>query len=362
MKKLNIKNASFLMSIVAMGAFMSCDKNDDLSIVPEKGTSQVAEEPSFKWDEVYRYNFKSKDDIPVDIPEYQNGTRASTMQIGEEKIYPSQNIVLTQFLQSGRWNEVACKKNPHALIFNFYPIPYIEEISNPRGMLSYTMALQRAMKSEEWATSSKSQTAGSAEASFVDVKSAYEFERSFGANLSVGKYFSANMSYSKNSKKYKTVFVARFKATNFDVLTYVDDKITNDQLVWSSQSYVSSLTFGKVAYLVVYSNYSYDEVKTSINAAFSAGIVSGGGRYSSRTLNILSQSESYAWVNGNNVTDSFYGNNAAFLDKLFKPIYNKNTIGVPVYFQLSKTDTNRLVDSDRDNSSWIENPIRYISL
>lgn len=353
----------FVVAIIAtMSFFASCDQNDEFANRSANVPTEAVGKNEFKWDEVYRYNFKSEDDIPVDLPEFQSATRASTIQIGEEQIYPSQNIVLSQFLQSGRWNEVFCQKNPHHLIFNFYPIPYIEEIKNPRGHLTYSMALRNAMNSNDWKISSQSGTAGSAEASFVDVKTYEEFKRAFGANLSVGEYFSANMSYSKNSKKYKTVFIARFKATNFDVLTYVDNKITNESPVWSSQSYVSSLTFGKVAYLVIYSNYSFDEVKMSINASFSAGLVSGGGNYSQQTLKILQSSESYAWISGNNVTETFYGNNSKFLDQLFSPIYNKKTIGVPIFFQLRKTSNNQVVDTVRDYSSWVERPIQYISL
>lgn len=350
--------------IAIMSTFTSCEQDEEFTNQLEDKSSEKIDEKKFKWNEVYRYNFTSKDVIPMDIPDFQtvSGTKASTIQVGEEKIYPSQNIVLSQFLQTGRWNEVFCKKSPHHLIFNFYPVPYIEEIKNPQDHLTYSMALANAMQSNEWEISSQSQTVGSAEASFVDVKTYSEFVRSFGANLSVGKFFSSNMSYDKNSKKYKTVFIARFKAANFDILTHVDNKITNERPVWDSQSYVSSLTFGKVAYLVIYSNYSYDKVKESINATFSAGLVSGGGNYSQETLNILQSSESYAWINGNNVTDTFYGNSPAFLEKLFQPIYNKTTIGTPVFFQLNKTSNNQLVDIESDNDGWIETPIQYITL
>lgn len=364
MKNHNFTKRFFVATIVTLGIFTSCQQDDELlnPTIKEDLSSKMSEEIKFKWDDVYRYNFKSKDDVPLDIQEFQTETRASTIQIGEEAIYPSQNIVLSQFLQSGRWNEIFCKKNPHSLIFNFYPVPYVENITNPQDHLTYSLALGKAMTSKEWDISSQSGTTGSAEASFKDVKTYNEFNLSFGANLSVGKFFSTNMSYSENSKKYKTVFIARFKATNFDIITHVDNKITNELPVYDSQSYVSSLSFGQVAYLVIYSNYTYDQVKKSIDAAFSYKLVDGGANYSKETLDILSSSESYAWVKGNNVTESFYGNSPAFLEQLFKPIFNKTTIGVPVFFQLRKKSNNVLVDSDRDNSSWIENPIIYIEL
>lgn len=368
MENYNLTKKLFTAIVMTLGVFTSCQQNGEFMDEPiekqakETLSPEMTDEMTFKWDEVYRYNFKSKDNVPLDLPGVQTGTRASTIQVGEETIYPSQNIVLSQFLQTGRWNEIFCKKNAHSLIFNFYPVPYVETITNPQNHLTYSLALGNAMRSDAWYISSQSGTTGSAEASFKDVKTYQEFNLAFGANLSVGKFFSSNMSYSENSKKYKTVFIARFKATNFDVITHVDNKITNERPVYDSQSYVSSLTFGKVAYLVIYSNYSYDQVKKSINAAFSYKLVGGGANYSKETLDILSSSESYAWVKGNNVTESFYGNSPAFLEQLFTPVFNKTTIGVPVFFQLRKVSNNVLVDTDRDYDSWIENPIIYIEI
>lgn len=96
-----------LYLLFAILFIVSCNNNDELS---DLSTQTDDKELDFKWDEVYRYNFNSKDDVPLDLPEFQAKTRAQTIQIGEETIYPSQNIVLSQFLQTGRWNEIFCKK------------------------------------------------------------------------------------------------------------------------------------------------------------------------------------------------------------------------------------------------------------
>lgn len=354
MKKITL---SLISLSILLGLLYSCQNNDDMD-VDTPSTSSLND----KWTDVYRYNFDSEDDAPVDlIPNVTPITRAYDVEVGDARVYPTQNIVHSQFKQEGRWNEIFCKINPHHLIFDFTPVPYICEVSKPQGYLSYSMALGKAMQSKEWDISSASTMKGKAEASFKDVKTYQEFNLAFGANGSVGKFFSSSMSYTQNSKKYKTTFVARFKASCFDVVAYLDNKVTQDRPVYESQSYVSSLTYGKVSYLVIFSNYSYDYIKKSINATFSAGIVGGGGNYSKETLDILSTSESYAFVSGNDITEPFFGNTPSFLNKLFSATFDKTTIGTPIFFQLRDIYENNLVDANK-GYSWVETPIVYITI
>lgn len=350
--------------IIMFGMLNSCQKNEDY-IEPDTTPGVDAKaNVNAKWDEVYRYNFGSNEDIPSGVISDTEGgslTKGYDIQVGEPRVYPTQNIVHSQFRQTGAWNQIFCKVNPHYLIFNFTPVPYVAEISRPQGSMSYAIALGNAMRSPEWAASSQSTMKGKAEASFKDVKTYDEFNLSFGSNLSVGKFFSANMSYSKNSKQYKTTFIARFKSSSFDVDTYFDGRVTNENPVYTSQSYVSSITYGKVSYLVIFSNYSYEQIRTSINATFAAGIVSGGGNYNKETLAILQSSESYAFVSGNDITQPFYGNSPEFLNKLFSGTFDKSTIGNPIFFQLRNVRDNNLVDADK-GYGWIEAPIIYINL
>lgn len=98
-----------------------------------------------------------------------------------------------------------------------------------------------------------------------------------------------------------------------------------------------------------------------INTAFAANIVSGGGNYSKKTLKILSSSESYAYVIGNDINQTFFGNTPEFLNQLFSATFDKNTIGVPIFFQLRSTKNNQLIDVEK-GYSWIETPIIYIEL
>lgn len=106
---------------------------------------------SHKWDEVYRYNFKNKssltlDDIYAKTPSLRVGSIDYNIMIGTQSIYPTQNIVASKLIQSGEWFEINAKKNPHYLIFDFMPIPYVEEISNPKNKVSYAIALKKSIE------------------------------------------------------------------------------------------------------------------------------------------------------------------------------------------------------------------------
>lgn len=325
-------------------------------------------EKSHKWDEVYRYNFKNEssltiDDIYTKAPSLRVGSIDYNIMVGTQSIYPTQNIVASKLMQSGEWFEINAKKNPHYLIFDFMPIPYVEEISNPKNKVSYAIALKKALKSEEWRNSSH-KSGLSAEASFKEVKDFSDLNVSFGGNVSVAKVFSANASYEKKKTEYKTVLLARLKASNFKVDTELDgNKVTNDKLVYDSQSYVSSLTYGKIAYLVIFSNYSYDKVKTSINATISSKIASGSANYSRELTNILASSESYCWIKGNTNEESFWGTTPVFINKMFTAVFDKNSIGVPIFFELKFVKSNTLVNPMRDPAGgWVETPIIYITL
>lgn len=243
------------------------------------------------------------------------------------------------------------QKNPHYLIFNFSPEPYIVEVKAPKGKVSYALAFKEAMKSDEWTASSKENRKISAEASFKEVKSYSDISTSFGGSISVASSFSGQASYSANSKKYKSILLARLKVGNFKVETEIDGKITNDQVEDKSQAYVSSMTYGKVAYLIIYSNYNFEQVKASIQLGISSKMVKGEANYSKELTKILSESESYVWIKGDNSEESFWGTTPTFINKMFTAIFDRINIGVPVFFELKYVNNNVLIDSKDFNKT-----------
>lgn len=338
---------------LALSAFLSlsisaCTDIDQRSSSPNP-TSDAGCQAKEDWDEVVRYNLENSHDIPVElIRTGSEKTRSDAVDYeistGEQTIYLTQNIIAKKFIESGIWEEVQVKKKPHALVFNFVPYPYIEEITQPRNLVSYAIAVKKALKSEEWDVASRTKSKPSAEASFKDILDFDDLKTSFGGNLSVAKIFSANASYDKKRTKYKTAFLARLKSINFRVDTEVEDKIIADEVKDESQSYVSSIAYGKTAYLLIYSNYSYDEIKESISATLTGKIVNGGANYSKETMKIMSSSESYCWIKGNDLTSSFWGTTPDFFEKMFTGVFDKTNVGVPVFFELRSVKTNTLIN------------------
>lgn len=64
--------------------------------------------------------------------------------------YPTQVFEKKCLVEDGFFSEIQTGIHPYSLIFDFYPIPYVEEVSEPKGVLSFTQVLANAMKSEEW--------------------------------------------------------------------------------------------------------------------------------------------------------------------------------------------------------------------
>lgn len=230
---------------------LSCT-NNELEVINHERENR-SKKLEKKWEEVYRYNFENKftlttDDLEKSLKSVLQGRNVDYNIFLAENItiYPTQNIVASKLYQGGEWIEVKAKKNPHSLIFDFKPIPYIEEINTPKDNLSYSIAFRNAMRSDEWHESSSSGYRLSAEASFMNVKDFNDFKMSFGGSLNIAGKFKTEASYDEKRTKYKTVLLARLKASNFKVDTYISDKVTNDKPVWESQSYVSSITYGKV--------------------------------------------------------------------------------------------------------------------
>lgn len=313
----------------------------------EKEMSSITEIKS-AWDEIDRFNLDSSselslDDISSNVSEMRAGERAEFLT-GSTTVYPTQNILADKYILHGAWHEVYPKKNPHYLIFFFSPEPYIVEVKSPKGKVSYALAFREAMQSNEFTASSKRNTKSTAEASFKEVKTYSDISTAFGGNLSIATSFSGQASYSANSKKYKSILLARLKVGNFKVETEVDGKITNDQVKDKSQAYVSSMTYGKVAYLIIYSNYNFDQVKSSIQLAISTKIVKGEANFSKELTKILSESESYVWIKGDNSDESFWGTTPTFINKMFTVIFDRTNVGVPVFFELKYVNTNVLVD------------------
>lgn len=336
------KNESFFIvfGLVTSLSLASCSTQ-------EKELLSLTEAKS-AWDEVERFNFDSSselslDDISSNAPKTRAEDRTEFLT-GGTMVYPTQNILADKYILSGTWHEVYPKKNPYYLIFNFSPEPYVVEVKIPKGKVSYALAFREAMKSNEWAASSKSNTKFSAEASFKEVKSYSDISTAFGGNISVASSFSGQASYSVNSKKYKSILLARLKVGNFKVETEVNGKITNDQVEDKSQAYVSSMTYGKVAYLIIYSNYNFDQVKSSIQLAISSKMVKGEANYSKELTKILSESESYVWIKGDNSDESFWGTTPTFINKMFTAVFDRTNVGVPVFFELKYVNTNVLID------------------
>lgn len=235
--------------------------------------------------------------------------------------YPTQMFDKEYLKKENTFKEVNNVGIPYHLIFHFTPAPYVEEILTPAGYLSFTKARGNAMNSEEWEMYNNRTTA----TQFL----------SYGSYSSIdeAKNFLKDASFynllDKGDKDY--IFLAKIILAQFDVTADIDLKDRNDIL------YVSSVSFGRYAYLAVPTdNPAY------IIDIFTNGILKKNPEYIDKYINI-STSVTIIEKGGKSSSHSYWGSDGFYnLVDVFD--LNSEYMGVPIYFQVKDPITNELIN------------------
>lgn len=115
---------------------------------------------------------------------------------------------------------------------------------------------------------------------------------------------------------------------------------TSSQYFASGEPYfIKQMSYGKFAYLAIESEYSYSEVKRTIEATFDAWKISGKAEYSEEIKRVLSKSTVTVFSTGDSGVESYWGTSLDNLYSMFKVIYNSNFYGYPVYTQIRSVKT-----------------------
>lgn len=122
-----------VLIVLLLSLLSSCSKSNDDSSIPGKEDEQ--------------------NNIKKEVVIQSAGSISRSSILAEEhpnSLHPMQVFETKRIMEDGLFSEIKTKVSPYSLIFNFYPMPYIEEVSEPKGFLSFTKIFANAMKSEEW--------------------------------------------------------------------------------------------------------------------------------------------------------------------------------------------------------------------
>lgn len=239
--------------------------------------------------------------------------------------YPAQVLDKKLLVENGIFSEIQTEVSPHSLIFEFYPIPYIEEILVPKGVLSFTNVLANAMRSEEWKIYNESGVNTSQLISCA-IYSSKEEAKAFLGEPSLYKLID------ESGGDY--IFLAKIISSKFNLLTGIKDRLTDKNL--DDACYVSSVTFGHYAYLSISTNKNPERIMD----LFINGILKKDVTYVDQYLKI---SSSVNVVERGGSDHNGYWGEAGFYKLIEIFDLRSNYTGVPISFELRDATTREII-------------------
>ncbi|UTG59823.1 hemolysin [Elizabethkingia anophelis] len=319
------------------------------------------------------------------------GTANGNIFINSANVYPGVVFPKPSIDNYAFDAEIRYDKNPYDLNFMF-PIPYtIEDIDNPKGLSNYNKKISEALNSTNFTNYINSGYTKEVDYSATEVYNYEDVKKAFSFNTKLGGLFSTKMTENKHNQKYNSIYFARLVSTSFDVIFdqnrdgfFKSGDINNDlqnagsnssgggrngfgsstpstlsQYFASGEPYfIKQMSYGKFAYLAIESEYSYSEVKRTIEATFDAWKISGKAEYSEEIKRVLSKSTVTVFSTGDSGVESYWGTSLDNLYSMFKVKYNSNFYGYPVYTQIRSVKDDKLYtpptilyNGDRGNSN-----------
>lgn len=255
--------------------------------------------------------------------------------------------------------EITSPRNPIDLIFDFTS-PYIDEVTRESGSIGYKLALKRAMSSSDYKIHLKAKTSSKTSYSMTQFSSYEDIVKGFSNNTKVGKMFTAKVSVNRTSQKIESVgrLFARLENINFN--TYMDiptsgffKNPTDNQ---PSNIYIHNISYGKIAYLAVESEYSYEKVKWAVEATIKVSVIGGSSTTTvdSEVTKILNKSAITIFAIGDGSSETFFLDGMKNLESLFSSnnSYSEYWSGFPIYIKAKEVGTNKaFIPNKREENS-----------
>jgi hypothetical protein len=369
-KNIKLRKAITLFSSLLF-LFTSCSKEDNITNNNQQVTKGRFDNSPFVWDEVYAK--RPVDDIYIgDLnislvkdngaqtkSDYDASSRRSegygSRRGGDTTTSPSDNLFIINPIgiyvgaaypkSSFPYKfdkEIATERNPIDIIFDFRD-PFIDQITRETGSIGYKMSLKSAINSNEY----QKQVVGdkpSLEYYFTQYYSYTDLEKAFSGNASLGSIFSAKVSSSSKNINIQSRTLAKLVSVNFSV--YMDtppaskgffkDPASNKKETFTDDNlpvYIRSLTYGKVVYVAIESEYSYSEVKQALETAIKYKFIGASMSMDQQVTKIFSKSSTTIFAISDNSSQSFFMDGLANLSNLFTVNYSSTAYGYPIYLQ-----------------------------
>lgn len=371
MKTTNFMIAVFFTALV----FASCEK--DTIKVQDIHTKEIANSDSIKgrfddtpfvWDIVYGSTHSNSD---IFIGSYNISIKNSTISNTQKKVvgattknysdadtfiinpvgiyvgaaFPAKALNNFSFDQ-----DYTFPKNQVKLVYN-YSDPFLDKVDDI-DVFEYTKSFKKAINSTEFKKHTQAPSREQLEYYFTEFNTYSDIEKSFGSDVQLGKIFSAKVS--KNSKKTRSSgrLMAKIISKNFTVImatpkhnigffqAQADNSIGIDGRNGRNGRkspdilpvYIKSITYGKVAFIAIESEYSYNEVKQALQNIITYNLIDTRIEMDKRTKEILSKSTISILAIYDNAKAQL-SNDIETLNEIMLLNYSSASYGVPIYYQ-----------------------------
>ena len=227
-------------------------------------------------------------------------------------------------------------RNPMEVSTSF-PKSYFGEITKETGSLGYKKFLTEVLNSSQYKEFVKTGSRKSLEFQCTEYYSYSDIEKAFSANGGLAKIFSAKVQSSSKKTNIKSRLLGQLISKNFDItMEFPVNGFFKDKSKDTSPEnpvYVGSITYGKIALLSIESEYSFEEVKKAVEAGIKWKILSVGGNFSSKDVEVLQKSSIVLYI----ISDDTNGDTSQFFDsidgikKSFSLNYSEANFGLPIF-------------------------------
>lgn len=317
--------------------FSACEKEEinnknAVPTLPEEPDKGRFDETPFAWD--YRFSTVSEDDLFIGDLYISVNNR---YMVTPPSLYIGAAYSEKNFGVSFK-PEIVTSRNPLDVIFDFTK-PFTGTIdSNKHGSIGYKELLSDVLESKQYKEYINNRLSPF-DVNLVEVYTYEDIEKAFPCNGALGELLSEEAKKTSKIEGIKSRTTGVLANRSFSVYAdtpvqgFFEDKDMNNTP--ENPVYIRSITYGKTAYFVIESPYSYKEVEEAIKAKLSLSNAVNGAevlKKSAITLFVVSDNRQTA-----NVYTSFQE-----LDKFLKTPFNEHLYGYPIYCQGVYTKDNTI--------------------
>lgn len=230
--------------------------------------------------------------------------------------------------------EITNAKNPIDIIFNFH-VPFTGTVNQEHGSVGYKTLLAESLKSKQYKEYIKNKHSPY-EIRLTEIFSNQDIQKAFSNNTKLGEIISNEVEHISSKKAIRSRLIGQIRSESFTA--YMDFPVNNffkEKVDMQEKPvYIRSLSYGKVAYFVIESNYSYEKVEQLILSKFALQ------NTLDNEMDILKESIIELFTITDQLQTAKISNTFQDLEEFINAPFTESSYGYPIYCQGVYTENN----------------------